>query len=107
MTTKRKSARGIGIGDEVSITATVLQRIDEDRVSVNIATYDFPHSIADRMAKQGQNIELIGKVTRIDDEAGKVTVNLRPLVTVDLDQVRLVTGYEPPHRRATHGDNPD
>ncbi|CAN7745731.1 hypothetical protein LJR234_002625 [Mesorhizobium amorphae] len=104
MTPKRKSARGVGIGDEVSITAAVLQRIDADRVSISIPSYDFPHSITDRTAKAGQNVELVGKVTRIDDEAGKVTVNLRPLVTVDFDKVRLVTGIAPPHRRPTAGN---
>lgn len=107
MRPNRKMARGIGIGDEVAITATVLRRVSEDRVSVSIPSYNFPHSIVDRMANKGQNIELIGEVTSIDDEAGKVTINLRPLMTVDLDQVRLVTGYKPPHRRATLGDTPD
>ncbi|TGQ29445.1 hypothetical protein EN859_033205 [Mesorhizobium sp. M00.F.Ca.ET.216.01.1.1] len=58
-------ARGIDIGDEVAITATVLRRVSEDRASVSIPPYNFPHSIVDRMAKKGQNIELIGEVTRI------------------------------------------
>ncbi|MFK0687674.1 hypothetical protein ACFX5Q_05640 [Mesorhizobium sp. IMUNJ 23033] len=44
----------------MSIIATVLQRMDDDRVSVAIPSYDFPHSVADRIAKKGQNIELIG-----------------------------------------------
>lgn len=107
MTTRRGPARGVGVGDEVAIHATVLRRIDEERVSVSIPTYGHPHSIADRTARNGQNIELIGEVTRIDEQAGKVTVNLRPVVTVDLDQVKLVTGYEPPRPPVARNDKPD
>ncbi|WP_348524587.1 hypothetical protein [Mesorhizobium sp. LNJC394B00] len=44
-------ARGIGIGDEVAITATVRRRVDEDHVSVSIPSYNFPHSIVDRTTK--------------------------------------------------------
>ncbi|RVD27090.1 hypothetical protein [Mesorhizobium sp. M4B.F.Ca.ET.017.02.2.1] len=105
--TTRRPARGVGVGDEVAIHATVLRRIDEERVSVSIPTYGHPHSIADRTAGNGQNIELIGEVTRIDEQAGKVTVNLRPVVTVDLDQVKLVTGYEPPRPPVARNDKPD
>ncbi|RWO42592.1 MAG: hypothetical protein EOS11_15450 [Mesorhizobium sp.] len=40
-------ARGIGIGDLVAITAIVRRRVTEDRVSVSIPSYNFPHSIID------------------------------------------------------------
>lgn len=91
----------IGIGDEVAITATVRRRVMEDRVSVSLPGYKFPHSVKDSSSKvkRGQQIELRGEVTRIDEE--KVTIDLGPLVTVDLDNVRLVAKYRPQQRR-TH-----
>ncbi|MCF6113359.1 hypothetical protein [Mesorhizobium muleiense] len=70
-------ARGIGIGDLVAITATVRRRVTEDRVSVSIPSYNFPHSIIDHTkVKKGQQIELTGEVTRIDEETGRATVDL-------------------------------
>ncbi|MER9216672.1 hypothetical protein NKI54_32590 [Mesorhizobium sp. M0663] len=92
-------ARGIGIGDQVSITATVRRRITEDRVSVSIPGYDFPHSIIDHIkVNRGQQIDLKGEVTRIDEDT--VTIDLGPLVTVDRDKVRLMEKYRPPKRKA-------
>lgn len=63
-------ARGIKIGDEVAITATVRRRVTEDRVSVSIPSYRFPHSIVDRTSKvkKGQPLELVGDVTHIDGD---------------------------------------
>jgi hypothetical protein len=89
-------ARGISIGDEVALTATVRRRVTEDRVSVAIPSYGFPHSIVDRASKvkKGQAVELVGHVIHID--AGRVTVQLGVPVTVDLEKVRLVTPYKPP-----------
>jgi len=86
---------GINIGDEVAVTATVRRRVDDDRVSVSIPSYNFPHSTCDSTTKvkRGQQIELIGAVTRIDDQT--VTIDLGPLVTVDIDKVRLVEKYRP------------
>ncbi|MER8645743.1 hypothetical protein [Mesorhizobium sp. M1252] len=94
-------ARGIGIGDEVAITAAVRRRVDEDHVSVSIPSYNFPHSILDRTTKvkRGQQIELVGNVTYVDEEGGKVTIILGPPVTVDIDKVRLVQAYVPPKRK--------
>ncbi|RWM14461.1 MAG: hypothetical protein EOR73_26600 [Mesorhizobium sp.] len=93
-------ARGIGIGDLVAITATVRRRVTEDLVSVSIPSYNFPHSIIDHTkVKKGQQIELLGEVTRIDEESGRVTIAMGPLVTVDTDKVRLVEKYRPPKRR--------
>ena len=79
------------IGDEVAIRAMVRRRVTKDWVSVSIPSYSQPHSIVDRASKvkEGQDIELIGEVTRID--RGKVTVNLGVPVTVDADTLRLVT----------------
>ena len=90
-------AREIGIGDVVAVTAKVRGRVDDDRVSVMIPSYDFPHSIRETSkVKHGQEIELKGEVTRIDDAT--VTIALGPLVTVAIDQVRLVEKYRPPTR---------
>ncbi|MER8483241.1 hypothetical protein [Mesorhizobium sp. M1322] len=94
-------ARGIGIGDQVAITATVRRRVTEDRVSVSIPSYGFPHSIIDHTkVKKGQQTELAGEITRIDEEGGRVTVDMGPLVTVDIDKVRLVEKYRPPKRKS-------
>lgn len=84
----------------MTITATVRRRVTQDRVSVSIPTYNFPHSIKDSKSKvkRGQQIELRGAVTRIDDE--RVTIDLGLLVTVDLDNVRLLEKYRPQQRRA-------
>jgi hypothetical protein len=93
-------ARGIGIGDLVAITATVRRRVTEDRVSVSIPSYNFPHSIIDHTkVKKGQQLELTGEITRIDEEGGKVTIAMGLLVTVDIDKVRLVEKYRPPKRK--------
>ncbi|WP_352822583.1 hypothetical protein [Mesorhizobium sp. M0203] len=45
----------------------------------------------------GQQINLKGEVTRIDQDT--VTIDLGPLVTVDRDKVRLMEKYRPPKRR--------
>ncbi|MER8464835.1 hypothetical protein [Mesorhizobium sp. M1396] len=59
-------AQRIGIGD---LTATVRRRVDEDFVSISIPPYNFPHSIIDHSkVKRGQEIELTGVATRIDDQ---------------------------------------
>lgn len=93
-------AKGLKIGDEVAITATVRRRVTEDRVSVSIPSYGFPHSIVDRTSKvkKGQPVELIGDVTHIDGDL--VTVNLGVPVTVNGGTLRLVTAYRPPTRKA-------
>lgn len=92
-------ARGINIGDEVAITATVRRRVTDDRVSVSIPSFGFPHSIVDRTSKvkKGQHIELTGDVTHIDGDL--VTVNLGVPVTVNADTIRLVTSYVAPKRK--------
>ncbi|MER8743878.1 hypothetical protein NKH54_12410 [Mesorhizobium sp. M1004] len=93
-------ARGIKVGDEVAVTAVVRGRVTPDRISVTIPSYDFPHSVVDSTSKAviGQHMELIGPVTRIDGD--KVTVSLRPLVTVDAKHVRPVENHAAPKRKA-------
>ncbi|WP_352764523.1 hypothetical protein [Mesorhizobium sp. M0189] len=46
---------------------------------------------------RGQQIDLKGEVTRIDEDT--VTIDLGPLVTVDRGKVRLMEKYRPPKRR--------
>ncbi|RJT39182.1 hypothetical protein D3227_13285 [Mesorhizobium waimense] len=89
----------IGVGDLVAVTATVRWRINPGHVSVAIPSYNFPYSIRDssKMTMRGQQVELTGEVTRIDNET--VTIALGPLVTVALDKVRLVDKYRPPKRK--------
>ncbi|AZO28506.1 MULTISPECIES: hypothetical protein [unclassified Mesorhizobium] len=96
--------RGMNIGDEVAITATVRRRVTEDRVGVSIPSYGFPHSIVDRTSKvrKGQPVELIGNVTHIDGEWA--AVNLGVPVTVNMDTLRLVTAYKPPTRKTPLAD---
>lgn len=84
-------ARGsFNAGDEVAVTAVVRGRVTEDRISVTIPYYAFPHSVVDATSKVeiGQHIELIGPVVRVDGNT--VTINLRPRVTVGADHVRMV-----------------
>ncbi|TGQ50717.1 hypothetical protein EN836_27960 [Mesorhizobium sp. M1C.F.Ca.ET.193.01.1.1] len=99
-------AKGIKVGDEVAVTATVRRRVTEDRISVSIPSCAFPHSIIDRASKvkKGQPIELVGEVRHIDGEW--VTVNLGVPVTVNMDTLRLVTSYVPPKRKALLRDKP-
>ena len=86
----------IGVGDLVAVTATVRRRIDDERVSVSVANYDCPQSIRSydfalsirTKVQRGDQIELAGEVTRIDGET--VTIDLGPLVTVEIDTVRLI-----------------
>lgn len=98
----RNMAKGLKVGDEVAITATVRGRPIEDRISLSIPTYGFPYSIRDLKSKvkKGQAWELTGDVVHVDE--GKVTVNLGGTpVTVDADQVRLVTAYKAPVDKPT------
>ncbi|WP_352444231.1 hypothetical protein [Mesorhizobium sp. M0016] len=66
---------------------------------MTIPSYDFPHSVVDSTSKAviGQHMELVGPVTRIDGD--KVTVSLRPLVTVDAEHVRVVESHVGSPRR--------
>jgi hypothetical protein len=99
--------KGIKVGDEVAITATVRRRVLEDRVSVSIPGYNFPHSIRDTTTKvkRGQQIELTGEVLRVDEDS--VTVGGRDLgITVPIGKVRLVQRYVPPKRTKPLVDKP-
>jgi hypothetical protein len=96
----------INTGDEVAIVATVRRRVTEDRVSVSIPSYSFPHSIIDRttQVKKGQPIELIGSVTHINGDL--VTVNFGVPITVNVDTLRLINAYKAPTRKRPLVDKP-
>lgn len=87
------------IGDTVSLSATVRRRVTEDRISVSIPGYGFPHSIVDSTTKvkRSQTIELQGEVLRVDEDS--VTVDLSPAVTVPVDKVKVVQSYVVPKRK--------
>lgn len=91
----------IKVGDEVAIDATVRRRVTDDRISVSIPTYGFPHSIRDTKTKvkKGQTIELTGQVVHTD--GNRITVHLGVPVTVDADKLRLVSAYVPPRDEPT------
>lgn len=87
----------INIGDEVAITVTVLKLLDDGRASVSIPSYGFPHSIpAPKKSKPGEELQLTGEVTRVDEENRKVTVKAGGLITVDAD---TITDWTPVRRK--------
>ncbi|RWN78044.1 MAG: hypothetical protein EOS02_09800 [Mesorhizobium sp.] len=99
----------ITIGDEVTITATILKLLDYDgRASISIPSYGFPYSIrAPKKAKPGAQVELTGEVTRIDEDAGLVTVKLGIPVTVDVSAISKWTPAVREHRGKPLRDTPD
>ncbi|WP_214476074.1 hypothetical protein [Mesorhizobium sp. dw_380] len=89
----------ISIGDEVAITVTVLRMLDGARASVSIPSYAFPHSMsAPKRTEPGDELELRGKVSRIDAESQKVTLKAGGLITVDAD---VITDWTPVARTTT------
>lgn len=96
----------INVGDEVSITVTVLKLLDDGRASVSIPSYGFPYSIpAPKKAKPGDELQLTGEVTRIDEDDRKVTVKAGGLVTVDVDAISDWTPV--PRKKTVLRDEPD
>ncbi|RWD81325.1 hypothetical protein [Mesorhizobium sp.] len=80
----------VKIGDEVTLTVTILKVLDNGMSSVSIPSYLFPFSIdTPKRTRAGQKVEITGFVTRVDDEDGKVTVRIEGhgLVTVDIEAV--------------------
>lgn len=76
------------IGDEVTITVTVLKMLDDGRASVSIPSYAFPYSIqSPKKTKAGDELELRGEITRIDEDVRQVTVKAGGLITLDVDAI--------------------
>ncbi|WP_156941533.1 hypothetical protein [Mesorhizobium sp. WSM2561] len=65
----------VKIGDEVTLTVTILKVLDNGMSSVSIPSYSFPFSIdTPKRTRAGQKVEITGFVTRVDDEGGSVSV---------------------------------
>ena len=88
-------AREINIGDRVAIFATVGRRI-EDRVILHILTANNPYSIVDPKAKPGDRMRFEGDVVFVDEDLGRVTVQVLGRVTVEASTVELVRTFQRP-----------
>lgn len=88
-------ARDIDIGDRVAIFATVGKRI-EDRVILHILTANNPYSIFDPRAKPGDRLRFEGEVVFVDEDLGRVTVQVLGRVTVEASTVELVSKFRRP-----------
>ncbi|TIS95036.1 hypothetical protein [Mesorhizobium sp.] len=89
----------INIGDEVTLTVTVLKMLDGGRASVSIPSYGFSYSIpAAKKTQPGDELQLRGEVTHVDEEDQKITVKAGGLITVDAD---TITGWTPVPRKKT------
>jgi len=78
------------VGDEITLTATILKVMEGGVSSVSLPSYNFPLAVdSPPKAKPGQKIEIRGFATRVDREDGKVTVRIDGggLVTVDTDSM--------------------
>ena len=87
--------REINIGDRVALSATVGERF-EDRVALHILTANFPYSIIDPKAKPGDRMRFEGEVVHVDEDLGRVTVQVLGRVTVDTSTVELVKTFRRP-----------
>ncbi len=68
-------AKSFQLGDEVTLTATIMKVLPGGLSSVNIPSYNYPFAIdTPHKAKPGDRVEITGFVTRIDAEEGKITV---------------------------------
>ncbi|MER9947693.1 hypothetical protein [Mesorhizobium sp. M0047] len=87
-------ARKPKVGDEITLSATILKVMEDGVSSVSVPTYNFPLAIdTPQKAKVGQKVEISGFATRVDQEDGKVTIRIDGcgLVTVDMDSIAEVS----------------
>ncbi|QND68434.1 hypothetical protein HB777_33805 [Mesorhizobium loti] len=97
----------IEIGDEITLTATIIKVLPSGRASVSIPTYDFPFAIdAPKKKRSGDKVSLVGRVIRVDDQDGKVTVKVGGLVTVDIASI-TAHGKRPKSKSLPSRDWPD
>jgi hypothetical protein len=83
-------SRAPKVGDEITLTATILKVMEGGVSSVSLPSYNFPLAVdSPAKAKPGQKIEIRGFATRVDKEDGKVTIRIDGggLVTVDTDSI--------------------
>jgi hypothetical protein len=86
----QRMSRAPKVGDEITLTATILKVMEGGVSSVSLPSYNFPLAVdSPAKAKPGQIIEIRGFATRIDKEDGKVTIRIDGggLVTVDADSI--------------------
>jgi len=88
-------ARDINIGDKVAIFATVGKRI-VDRVTLHILTANNPYSIVDPKAKPSDRMRFEGDVVFVDEDLGRVPVQVLGRVTVEASTVELVRKFRRP-----------
>ena len=82
------------VGDEITLTATILKVMEGGVSSVSLPSYNFPLAVdSPPKAKPGQKIEISGFATRVEKEDGTVTVRIDGggLVTVDADSTWRVS----------------
>lgn len=92
--------RSIDIGDEVALTATILMVRRSGRACVSIPSHSLPFAIEPpRKAKPGDKVPITGHVTRVDDEAGKITVKISARVIVEIDTVTAHRNLYPSERQ--------
>ena len=81
-------AENLNIGDEVTLSATILKLLQSGRASVRIPTYSFPFAIDPPAgAKSGDRVAITGHVTGVDHEKRRVTVKVGGQVTVDVASI--------------------
>ncbi|WP_457155850.1 hypothetical protein [Mesorhizobium sp. P5_C1] len=68
-------------------------------VTLHILTANNPYSIIDPKAKPGDRMRFKGEVIYVDEDLGRVTVQVLGRVTVEASTVELVRKYRPPTRR--------
>ncbi|RJT23487.1 hypothetical protein D3227_38835 [Mesorhizobium waimense] len=89
-------ALNLDIGDEVTLSATILKLLQSGRASVKIPSYDFPFAIdPPANAKPGDRVAVTGHVTGVDLDKGRVTIKVGGLVTVDI--VSILAWKPSPH----------
>lgn len=95
----------LNIGDEVTITVTVLKMLDDGRASVSIPSCFPLFDTGAEKTKAGEELELRGEITRVDEDVRQVTVKAGGLITVDAD---AITAWNPaPRKRAPLRDTSD
>ncbi|PBC18683.1 hypothetical protein FJV83_28595 [Mesorhizobium sp. WSM4307] len=91
---RHRMSRAPKVGDEITLTATILKVMESGVSSVSLPSYNFPLAVdSPAKATAGQKIEVRGFVTRVDKEDGKVTVRIDGggLVTGDADSITNVS----------------
>lgn len=68
----------------------------EERVTLHILTANNPCSIIDPKAKPGDRMRFEGDVVFVDEDSGRVTVQVLERVTVEASTVELVRTFQRP-----------